>query len=194
VETLQKNFLGEIIDSVRLKKIRNQIECYVENKTLVYEVIPVALPKKNSSLEDNILLFEHDLRNFMVLMITHLKDLEENLEFADNFKVFAPNNLRKSDNVANDMYGDEEIKNLSLFYTTTPYSRVPVILMNDSVLQEWRIFKTCVIKMNPLIKNKDLWMVIFCDLKGSLPNLIDLIELYLLLPLSTVDCGEGSVR
>jgi hypothetical protein len=190
-DNLEKSFMGDINQSERYKNVRNHIDEYFEKQKPVYDVISVTLPKKNASLEENFKLFEIEFKLFVQEMIKNLRDLEENLEFANHFKILGPANIRKDSSLNDAMYGMSDLKILFEFYTYKPYSHLPITLMDADLFEEWKLYKSCVSKMSPELKREEVWSSIFRSLRTSLPNLIDLIELNMIIPLSTVECERG---
>jgi hypothetical protein len=194
VKNMRETFMQDAIHSARYKKIHDQIVDSFERRVLIYDVIHVKLPKKNQSMEQNFQLFDADLRQFVEHLISKLVDLGENMEFANNFRIFEPSNIRKALSENNLTYGEKEILELSRFYTTKPYTSLPVTLIDVNVTEEWKLYKACAAKLSSDLKREDLWNILSQDLQNSMPNLQDLIELYRILPLSTVECERGFSR
>jgi hypothetical protein len=69
VGNLRETFLGEGIQSARYKKIRGKIIEYTENESLIYDVLPVALPKKNKSVDENLTIFNDEVKLFVQDMV-----------------------------------------------------------------------------------------------------------------------------
>ena len=91
-------------------------------------------------------------------------------------------------------YGDDHVLQLIKTYTKKSFTMVPVTLITESTLEEWKVFKACIRKLSPDLTRDQIWKTVFRQMKPLLPNLIDLLELVRILPLSTVDCERGFSR
>ena len=191
---LNETFMAESITTSNYVRAKTLILDNIQNNKLIYGSFNVSLPKKNGSMDENFQIFEQELQDFILEMISSLKALLENLHFPRYLRVLDPETIQKEANLTNPVFGEEEIAALVNFYTQKTYSKVPVTLLNDDVYEEWKLYKICARKMNTLFSKEDNWISIFSGMKPMLPNLLDLIELYRILPLSTVDCERGFSR
>jgi hypothetical protein len=186
ISIMQSNFLGERITSPSYISLREKLTNLgsAELPTRYEGKFKVRAAKRFS-----ITTFEIAVVELVGKLVTNLQQLSTNLGIIQNFRVFDLTRIRQSP--LPEFFGMVEIKTIFEYYEDIRATKnIPDPFINDYLLFEWSYFLAFVRNINSKISNNEIAnMILTQDI--SAPNCQKLFQLYLSLPLSSVDCERG---